>query len=535
MIIGDDFMVKMKKFLAVVTACALTLPFAGCNDKKMNADESFGETYPLKTETTLSYWMAINENVTASVSTFAETEYAKEAEKKTGVKIDYRHPVIGSEAEQFNLLIASGELPDVIEYGWYEFPGGPGKAIDDGYIIPLNDYIDKYAPNLKKYLKENPDIDKAIKTDDGRYYVFPFIRGDEKLLLSAGPIVRVDLLEKLGIEAPVTYDDWYNMLVKFKENGVKIPLCFNATNTWEIQQLLATFGAQTGYYVDGDKVKFGPFDPEFKTTLEMLSKWYKEGLLDKNFTTSDSKIRDSNVLLGKTGVTYGSGGGQLGKWISSLPKGSDIKLGTLTYPVANADSKGAKYKAISLPYPGMGAAVTTSCKNPALAIKYLDYFYGEEGHILTNFGIEGKSYTMKDNKPTYTEEITKNPKGLSMSQAMAMYLRAYSSGPFVQDVGYIEQYYALDEQQQALNDWCKGNDYAMKHQLPSILCTGEEASEMSEITNNINTYRDNMILKFITGQESFDKYDNFVSQMKKFNADRATEIQQAAYERYKKR
>lgn len=530
-------MLKIKRAAAIVAAFAMTLSFVGCDKKKAEtgADNSFGETYPLQTEETISYWMEINENVTASVPTFAETEYAKEAEKQTGVKIDYRHPAIGTATEQFNLLIASGELPDLIEYGWYEFPGGAGKAIDDGYIIDLKEYIDTYAPNLKKFLKDNPEIDKAIKTDDGRYYCFPFIRGDEKLLLSAGPIVRVDLLEKLGIENPVTYDDWYDMLVRFKEDGVEIPLCFNATNTWEIQQLLGTFGAQSGYYLDGETIKFGPFDPEFKATLEMLNKWYEEGLLDKNFTTSDSKIRESNILLGRTGVTYGSGGGQLGKWIASLPENSTIKLGTLEYPVPNADSPGSKFKSVSLPYTGLGVAVSKSCKNPALAVKYLDYFYGEEGHILTNFGIEGKSYTMVDGKPTYTEEITKNPKGLSMSQAMAMYLRAYSGGPFVQDVRYIEQYYALDEQQKALENWCKGNDYAMKYQLPTISCTSEEASEMSEITNNVNTYRDNMILKFITGIESFDKFDSFLAQMKKFNIDKAIKIQQDAYERYKKR
>lgn len=529
-------MLKFKKAAAMFVATALMLSFAGCEKgKEVAVDDSFGESYPLETETTLSYWMAINENVTANVATFADTEYAKAAEKQTGVKIEYQHPVIGQQTEQFNLLIASGELPDIIEHGWYEFPGGPGKAIEDGYIIPLNDYIDKYAPNFKKYLEENPDIDKAIKTDDGKYYVFPFIRGHEKLLLSAGPIVRTDLLSELGIESPVTYDDWYNMLKKFKEAGVEIPLSFNATNTNEIDQLLGVFGAELGYYLEDNKIKFGPFAPEFKETLQMLNKWFNEGLLDKNFTTTDSKIREANVLQGKVGATYGSGGGQLGKWIQALPADSKIKLGTTAYPVKTAGDKGAKFKSVSDSYTGYGAAITTSCENPALAVKYIDYFYSEEGSRLANFGIEGKSFEMVDGVPTYMDNIKKNAEGLSMSQAMAMYMRSYANGPFVQNVGYIEQYYALDEQKEALVNWCKDNEYAIQFKIPKILCTSDEASEMAEITNNVNTYRDNMILKFITGIESFDNYDAFIEQMKKFGVERAIEIQQSAYKRYQER
>lgn len=529
-------MLKMKKAAALLLSVALVVSFAGCKKGgKTVVDDSFGETYPLKTDTTLTYWMALNENVTASVATFSETPYAKQAEKNTGVKIDYRHPAVGSQTEQFNLLIASGDLPDIIEYGWYEFPGGPEKAITDGYIIPLNDYMEKYAPNYKKYLDENPSIAKSVKTDSGQYYLFPFIRGDEKLLLTAGPIVRQDLLDKLGIEKPVTYDDWYNMLKKFKSAGVEIPMNYNATNTWEIQSLIGTFGAQTDFYVENETIKYGPLDPEFKETLQLLNKWYSEGLIDKNFTTTDAKIREASMLSGKIGVTYGSGGGQLGKWIGALPADSEIKLATLAYPMKNATDKGSRHKGISDNFPSDGAAITTSCKNPALAAKYLDYFYGEEGHMLSNFGIEGESYTMVDGVPTYTEFITKNPNGLSMSQAMSQYLRAYSNGPFVQDVGYIEQYYALPEQQQALVDWCENNAYTKQFKVPKILCTSEESSEMAEITNNINTYRDQMILKFITGTESFDKYDKFIEQIKKFNIDRALEIQQSAYERYKNR
>ena len=72
-------------------------------------------------------------------------------------------------------------MPDIIEYKWINYAGGPQKAIDDGVIIALNDYM-QYAPNLKKFLDEHPDIANMVKTDEGNYYCFPFLRGDSLFL-----------------------------------------------------------------------------------------------------------------------------------------------------------------------------------------------------------------------------------------------------------------------------------------------------------------------------------------------------------------
>ena len=95
--------------------------------------------------------------------------------------MEYIHPNDQQTVEQFNLMIASDELPDVIEYDWTgrsagSYPGGPEKAIQDGVILELNDLIDQYAPNLKKKLDADPALDQMVKTDSGKYYVFPMIR-----------------------------------------------------------------------------------------------------------------------------------------------------------------------------------------------------------------------------------------------------------------------------------------------------------------------------------------------------------------------
>lgn len=116
-------MKKATRVTALILSASLVILASGCKrEESVSGDVSFGETYPLDTNVTLKYWMPIDENITANVAEYSQTEFAKAAAKQTGVKIEYLHPAIGQETEQFNLLISSGELPDIIESGWYEFP-----------------------------------------------------------------------------------------------------------------------------------------------------------------------------------------------------------------------------------------------------------------------------------------------------------------------------------------------------------------------------------------------------------------------------
>ena len=99
---------------------------------------------------------------------------------------------------------------------------------------------------------------------------------------------------------------------------------------------------------------------------------------------------------------------------------------------------------------GPSAAISTACKNVEAAARLLDFSYGEEGHMLVNFGIEGVSYEMVNGNPEYTEVITDNPDGLSMTNAMSIYMRCHTNGAFIQDPRYIEQYYRLPSSRKLL-------------------------------------------------------------------------------------
>src|SRR6266568_760427 len=152
---------------------------------------------------TLTYWAPMASNVAASMKSFGEIGCYTELEKRTGIHLDFQHPPLQPEQDQFNLLVASGKYPDVIEFDWlHSYAGGPSKAIKDGVIIRLNDLIDKYAPNYKSLLAQHHEWRKQIVTDDGDIYSFSFLRSDPILLTFIGPVVRQDWLDKLSITTP---------------------------------------------------------------------------------------------------------------------------------------------------------------------------------------------------------------------------------------------------------------------------------------------------------------------------------------------
>ncbi len=492
--------------------------------------------YPLKTDVTLTWWMELHPNVALVAKNFGDTDFAKELQKRTGVKVKFLHPAVGQADEAFNLLLASGDFPDIVEYSWFGVPGGVASAYDNKYIIKLNPILDKHAPNLKNYLKTNPQYAKMVMDDQSNYYVFPFIRGDESLIGTKGPLIRKDWLDELGLKVPETIDEWYQALKAFKEKkGATLPLSLEAVNLSVC--FAGGFDNFDSFYVDHGKVKNGITEPNRKLFLETMRKWYNEGLLDRNYATVTRKNLDAYFMTGKSGATYGQGGSVLGRYLDAM-KDKDAKFNMVAAPFPSP-KKGQlpRFAKRSLPAGEPGnqgnAAITTRCKNVELAARLLDYGYSKEGNMFYNFGIEGTSYKMVKGYPTYTELIMRNPQNLSNTQVMSKYMRGHTNGPFVQDKRYLEQYYETPQQKQAMQIW-KNNDYS-KYRLPPVTPQAEEGQELAKIMNEINTYSDEMTLKFIMGVEPLDHFPQFVAQLNKLGLPRAIAIYQAALDRYHKR
>ncbi len=525
-------LITLSVMLASFAACGQKSPAAdtGNVDKTVPATTS-GEqiTYPLQTTDKLTIAMGYESQVASSYDNLGDTPYGKELQKQTGVTLEFQTM---ADSNAFNLLFASGELPDIIFYGFSGYPGGAQKAIDDGIIYPINDLIKDNAPDLLKVLNSDSDYLKGCMTAKGDYIGFPFIKGDKELRSTSGIIVRDDWVKELGIELPQTAEEFYQMLKLFKEKkGAEVPL--STTNFW-VDQLLSTgmitLPKSSSYQKDG-KVYFGFAQPEYKQALEYLNKLYTEGLLDPNYATLDTDTQNANMMNGKSGVTVGALNGGIGNFIKTM-EGKPFSVAGISSLVAKKGDK-AMSGYYEFPVTGLYAVITPACKNKELAARFLNYSYTEKGRLLNNFGVEGESYTMVDNEPKFTDLIINNPQGLTMQLALAQYARSWASGWFVQDVRYLKQYASLPPQQAAMTAW--SNHDGGKYVIPPVSIKSDDAAEYASIMSDINTFKDEMTIKFIIGIEPLTSFDDYLDTLKKMNIDKAVEILQAALDEFNSR
>jgi putative aldouronate transport system substrate-binding protein len=141
----------------VLAACSKSTESPGSTSTPSNspgATAAVATTYPIKTDTVLTHWYVAGGAQLAVTPDASNWPIFQELAKRTGIKEKYITPAVNQQKEQLNVMFASGEYADIIEWNWLnDYPGGPEKAIKDGNILKLNDLIDKFAPNLKKYLK----------------------------------------------------------------------------------------------------------------------------------------------------------------------------------------------------------------------------------------------------------------------------------------------------------------------------------------------------------------------------------------------
>ncbi len=533
----------MKKLLLLLCAAALFSGVLTANGKNESAS-SAGER-------SLVIWEELWANSSVSVTTLDDTPLYKELQRRLDIDVTWIHPPQGQTDENFNLMIASNELPDIIYRPWLGgYPGGPEKAISDGVIIRHNDVLEKFAPNYTAYLKSNPVAAKQVKTDSGTMYGFNFFRGGPELMVFFGPQLRKDWLDELGLSVPETMGDWERVLTAFKESGkCDSPLGFMKMNQdrsisspQDQGAFIQPFHTSWDFYVnDGGKVQFGPLDPQFKDFLTLFKSWYDKGLVDPEFISCERKAFDAKILNGDLGAWVSYTGSGIGAYLDAKRgSGESFDIVAAPYPVLK---KGDKPFNGQLDTAGReeAMAITTQCDKVELACEWLDYGYSPEGIILNNFGIEGESFTWVDNYPgfegqrwpQFTDLMMKNSDGKTLSQMGGLYTRSFYNGPTVQQREYIFQYANRPAQRDAIQIWA--NTGADKHLLPPITSTPEESEDLATIMAEIKTYREEMVIKFLTGQEPLSNFGAFQDRLRKMGIDRVIEIKQAGLDRFNAR
>lgn len=509
------------------------------------------DIYPLDTDVVLTYWLGLPApHVSANFVNFADTPLYKHVFEKTGITVEFLHPPEGQATEQFNLMIASGELPDIVEWNWHNYPGGVSKAIADGIIRPLNAIIEDYAPNLSRLFAENPSWARQAMNDEGHIHAFPFIRddrdGDNRLHVWFGIFLRNDWLNRLNLPVPETYAEWETTLTAFRDNidGVTAPLSYESFVGWS-NPFLSGFGSNMGFFMEGDEVLWGPMQPGFRDWLELFHRWYDLGLLDQEIATVDRRAVEAKVLGNQTGATVGMKGGRLGHYLFAMKEvDPEFDLIASRAPVINrGDPKLFGMGPLSQGAGAIGtmgeAAITTDANDEEveIAARFLDFGYTQEGYLVFNYGIENESYAMVDGMPRLTDIIFNHPEGWPLVQALSAYARTTSAGPFMQSKMIREQVNVWPQQVAAAEPWTWSNfqpdgKYTW---LPRTTPTAEEATELASIMSQLNTLRDETVLRIITGAADINEWEAFKGKAIEIGIERAIEIQEAAVQRFKVR
>lgn len=534
---------KMRVLTIVLAASFMCSSIVGCStQKKSDGNTPSSSSEPVAPKDLKITWWSRNFS-NGELTTMADAACFKELTKKTGLTISFQHPAAGTnEAEALNLLIASNQLPDVIFADWTKMQGGISRYIASKSIIPLNTYIDKYATNYKKTIEKDSEVKKQVQLDDGTYPAMYTI--NEYTTASSGFVMRKDWLDKLKLKAPTTIDEWYTTLKAIKDgdpngNGKKDEIPWSENKDAGAWRNLA--GAW-GFKDDNDfsldpatgKITYGPLNSQYKDFITTIAKWYKEGLIDPDYAVQDKKAWEAKITGNIAGAAWMAVGGGIGTYTASArPKNPSFELTAVpnpkgtngkSYATQNLKSKTGNYS----------FTITNACKYPAEIVKAMDYLFTDEGSILFNWGIEGETYTVQNGTRQFTDKILKNPEGKSAVTALMKYTYpTYGSTPKrMMFDAYSSANLLLPEQKLSHETWSKADSGLY---LPPVALTTEESSTIASIMTDISTYKGEMELKFVIGQEPLSKVDEFVSKIKQMRLQEAADIYQKAYDRYQKR
>ena len=473
----------------------------------------------------------------------------QEIEDRTGVKIIWEVSPQDQYTTVMQTRVAAVDLPDI-----FHLTQDALKMGEQGLIIPLNELINKYAPDIKKLFYISKIVKNGITSPDGNIYYLPQIGEgvlDSEFDMEKGavdgpvgqvnnwvPAIRKDWLEKLGLQIPVTIDDWFSVLKSFKENDPnengkddELPIAATWPGThWCFSSAYGlTMGSLNGDWFLGNdgKVKYSWVQPQLKDYIIFLNKLYKNELIDPEFPSATYDTTLPKTQRNLIGAVFTD-------WVSNYPSFNNaLKSGgvedanfiPVLPPVLNQGDEPIVYKR----YPVLGGAgIGVNCKNSEVAIKWLDYHFAHpEGIRFQMYGTEEKTYVMKEGKPVFTDFVLNNPDGFGPFEAIRS-IGGWGQLPYIQTKqAYLDLYAQLPDVIKFSNDSWK----YQKDSFPVLQRTTEEINELSGLYTEINTYRDETLVKMILGTISVDEFDTYLSKMMSIGVDRITQIVQQQYDR----
>ncbi|BFT74265.1 extracellular solute-binding protein [Paenibacillus sp. P36] len=470
----------------------------------------------------------------------ANSKAVQEIAKRKNVKLNLQSVPQSNYDDKKKTLIATNTLPDIMLVKQDDIQ----NFADSGTFLDLTPYLDK-MPNLKKVISQQPEINK--NKIDGKLYGFPLVANWQGV---GGQLsmIRMDVLDKLGLKKPTTYDELYQVMKKMKEaNPDSYPFTARAANgltgtenlinpiSFAFGSGYTTFNGTKVYYEPKDKTyKFGPAMPEFKEAITWLNKLYKEKLLDPDYATATSQIWQEKLNSGKSFYFQDNNGFASTFNINLQKKDPNAKfdmLDTMTTP------SGAKRNLIyALGHLSESYVINAKVKNPEQVVQFMDWFYSQEGMEVTNFGVKGEDFTGENGDYKLTDAVVNKYKD---RQPSAFYALQSEYGTGYLGLGLNNDDHAglpfntkewVDWNNKASKGLAAGENVQFVNDPPF---TKDEREKLKQIRTQLDAYLAQNMDKFIVTDGALKDWDNFVKQLKSKGADDIVKIYNDALARVK--
>lgn len=441
-------------------------------------------------------------------------------QEKYNVDITFEVIPIADYATKVSLALNTGtNAPDVILY--QSIKGENASLALNGAIVPISDYGD-WTPNFNALVAElglQEDVD-LTNLGNGKRYNLPNLY--DKPFYDGGLILRQDFLEENGFEAPVTYDDLYEILTAYKaKNPDSYPLTILAGPRVLYRMTMPAWGislhrnAASGSSVLSwdyeNKTYFeGAISDEYKAYMTFFAKLYAEGLLDPEMADPiDGDRWNQKLATGTSMATYA-----YYDQIGGVEAASEIDGFNLNMYPALEGPAGAYHQPKSKTAAGiLFPAKTAERDDFERIVRTMDaMFFSDEAAAIWCIGVEGVTYTMDGDAIVYSDEIQNAADGIYKYMQLQ-----YGCGSDVTQTVWINEreMTKYDENYRQINQTVAAMEDVIQSIPPTPLFDDLSAEEASSLQTPLADAFERWNDAFLTGTKSLDAdWDTYVAEMK---------------------
>jgi putative aldouronate transport system substrate-binding protein len=425
------------------------------------------------------------------------------------VRIDWDCLPLDDFQQKLKIYFSSGEMPDIVLTN--DATNLLSQYSSSGIFLDLNQYID-YMPDFQPFTQQLPYIDFFTVNENGNRYSLPMINTTD--YVGYGFIANKTVLDRLNISIPETVDEFYEAMVQIKQADPSI-IPFQALDYSQMSiSFKYMFGCSSSIYYDQASQTWiyqPTMNDNYKQALEFMEKCYRNNLFDPEISTIAQDQGQAKLAAGNWAFTwhyYTSP--ETSWWKNNLSEMPDL------VPMLAPSYNGKSYALIIGSYntqPWFAYFASAKVKNPELLTSLMNLWFTEDVINLRTWGIEGLTYSVSDNgKKTFIKEIENGT--ISMSTIFGSFTDGLlgPSAPYGSaDVSFGLYPFLREGSTFICNAIRSGQAQIFLSDYPRPKFTEEQAEEISRIVSDLDTYTSENEMEFVTGRQSFDDWDSFIS------------------------